>query len=80
MASAPNPVSLEEYMRTSYSPDCEYIDGIILERNVGKGKHSYAQTKLNRRLDEILGARGLITLVEQRTRLRPDAFVSPTSL
>jgi Uma2 family endonuclease len=77
MASAPSPVSLEEYMRTSYSPDCEYIDGIIVERNVGKGKHSYTQAKLNRRLDEVLGGRGLITLVEQRTRVAPGRVRIP---
>jgi len=38
---------MEEYMHTSYSPDREYIDGAILERNVGQGKHAYTQTLLS---------------------------------
>ena len=27
---------IEEYLKTTYRPDREYIDGEILERNVGK--------------------------------------------
>jgi hypothetical protein len=30
MATAPRLMPLEEYMRTSYSPDREYIDGVPL--------------------------------------------------
>jgi len=29
-------VSLEEYLSTSYDPDCDYVDGAVLERNVGE--------------------------------------------
>lgn len=46
MATAPSLIPIEEYMHTSYSPDCEYIDGLIVERNVGQGKHAYAQGKI----------------------------------
>jgi hypothetical protein len=28
-------VSVEDYLDTNYSPDCEYIDGRIVERNLG---------------------------------------------
>ncbi len=38
-------VSVEEYLRTSYSDaDREYIDGRIVERNVGEVDHSDVQT------------------------------------
>jgi Uma2 family endonuclease len=33
-------VSLEEYLNTSYSPDMEYVDGVLVERNVGELPHS----------------------------------------
>src|SRR5579864_2056111 len=33
-------VSVEEYLHTSYSPDCDYVDGEIVERNVGELDHS----------------------------------------
>ncbi len=33
-------VLLSEYLETSYRPDCEYIDGELLERNVGEWDYS----------------------------------------
>ena len=69
MAAAPHLVSLEEYMHTSYSPDCEYIDGTVVERNVGQGKHSYTQLELGSILRASAKAMSLIVLVEQRTRV-----------
>jgi Uma2 family endonuclease len=33
-------VSLEEYLRTDYEPDCDYVDGELEERNVGEKEHS----------------------------------------
>jgi hypothetical protein len=32
-------VPVEEYLSTNYDPDCEYVDGQIVERNLG-GKNS----------------------------------------
>lgn len=40
MAAAPAFVPLEEYLRSSWSPDAEYIDGQIEERNMGENEHS----------------------------------------
>lgn len=36
-------VSLQEYLTTSYRPDCDYVDGVLLERNVGQKDHSSLQ-------------------------------------
>src|ERR1700683_772207 len=33
-------VSVEEYLHTSYSPDMEYVDGVLVDRNVGDLQHS----------------------------------------
>jgi hypothetical protein len=30
-------ISVEEYLRTSYSPDMEYVDGELVEINVANG-------------------------------------------
>ena len=35
--------SVNEYLSTSYDPDCEYLDGVILERNVGERDQLYLQ-------------------------------------
>jgi hypothetical protein len=39
-------ISLEEYLKTRYEPDCEYVDGVLEERNVGRHRHSRTQARL----------------------------------
>jgi hypothetical protein len=36
-------VSVEEYLSTVYRPDCEYIDGEVVSRNVGEFDHGRMQ-------------------------------------
>ena len=36
-------IPLDEYLGISYKPDREYVDGEILERNVGKWEHARLQ-------------------------------------
>ena len=36
-------VSVEEYLSTDYSPDREYLDGAVVERNLGERSHSRLQ-------------------------------------
>lgn len=44
MAASPVLISVEEYLTTVYRPDCDYIDGEILERNMGETPHAQLQT------------------------------------
>ena len=44
--SAGTLVSLEEYLNTSYDPDVEYVDGVLVERNAGDWLHSLAQKNI----------------------------------
>jgi len=39
-------ISVEEYLNTSYSPDMEYVDGVLVEINVGDPIHSLVQSNL----------------------------------
>ncbi len=39
-------ISVEEYLRTSYEPDAEYVDGVIEERPMGEERHSAWQVAL----------------------------------
>jgi Uma2 family endonuclease len=39
-------VSVEEYLNTDYSPDCDYVDGLLEDRNVGQKDHSTTQMKI----------------------------------
>ncbi len=36
-------ISLDQYLRTSYRPDCDYVAGELEERNVGEKDHSAVQ-------------------------------------
>ncbi len=38
--------SLAEYLRTSYRPDCDYVDGEVQERNLGEFDHAAVQVFL----------------------------------
>lgn len=50
MAAAVSPiralVSLDEYLHTMYHPDCDFVDGVLEERNMGDIKHSLLQVEL----------------------------------
>jgi hypothetical protein len=51
-------VSLEEYLNTAYSPDREYVDGVVVERHVGERPHSLVQSNIVfslRRLQDLEG-------------------------
>ena len=37
---------IEDYLHTSFKPDREYLDGEVVERNVGNDPHSEAQWRL----------------------------------
>lgn len=39
-------IPVSEYLRTSYSPDCDYVDGEVQERNMGEQDHSDLQTRI----------------------------------
>ena len=36
-------VPVEEYLSTSYQPDCEYDEGVVVERNLGEIEHAFLQ-------------------------------------
>jgi Uma2 family endonuclease len=33
-------IALDEYLSTAYDPDCEYVDGKLVDRNIGESDHS----------------------------------------
>lgn len=39
-------ITIEEYLRTSFEPGADYVDGGIVERNVGGNQHSKVQVSL----------------------------------
>ena len=70
-------VSLNEYLETSYRPDREYLEGELLERNVGEWDHSRLQMLLSGYLLNREKQWGIIVVPEQRVHLRPTRFRVP---
>jgi len=69
MATTAVHVSLAEYMNTAYEPDCDYVDGAVEERHVGKQRHSMAQGLLLAQLFSSQRRHGYKVLPEQRVQI-----------
>lgn len=67
-------VPLEEYMTRAYEPDVDYDDGVLIERNVGKRKHSLMQAEFAGYLYVHKKRWGIRVYVEQRIEVAPRAF------
>ena len=70
-------VTVQEYLRTSYRPDCEYLDGRIEERNLGEYDHGLLQTLLAVLFMNNRGAWGVRTVTDVRTQVSRSRFRVP---
>ena len=70
-------VSVEEYLSTSYRPDCDYVDGEVLERNWGERDHASVQREILFYLrDQYPQLRGRL-FPEQRVQVKATRFRIP---
>ena len=70
-------VSEEVYLRSSYDPDVDFVDGVLEARNVGEFDHSDLQTEIARWIRNNLQRVGLNAFVELRTRVRASRYRVP---
>jgi Uma2 family endonuclease len=70
-------ISVREYLTTSYEPDCDYVDGVIVERNVGEQDHSYLQMAIAGYLYIRRRELGIHVFPEQRVQVKPTRFRVP---
>jgi Uma2 family endonuclease len=70
-------ISVEQYLNTTYSPDCEYLDGEVVERNVGEKDHSRLQISLGSYLFTREKQWGITALTEQRVQVKATRFRVP---
>jgi len=75
--SAPSAVPLSEYLNTSYRPDCDYLEGELLERNVGEWDHARLQMLLSRYLSNREKQLGILVVPEQRVQVKERRFRVP---
>jgi Uma2 family endonuclease len=70
-------VPVEEYLATSYEPDCEYDDGAVVERNLGEIEHSFLQAVLTTLFSVNGEPWRVYCLPEQRVQIGPRRFLVP---
>jgi Uma2 family endonuclease len=70
-------ISVAEYLSTSYRPDCDYVDGVLLERNVGEKDHSRVQGLLVGYLVNRRKEWKIHVFPEQRVQVKPTRFRVP---
>jgi Uma2 family endonuclease len=70
-------ISVSEYLTTSYRPDCDYVDGELVERNVGERDHSWLQGEILDALRPYRLSLGLFSLPEQRVQVKPKRYRVP---
>src|SRR5664279_2748652 len=70
-------VSVREYLSTSYRPDRDYVDGVVLERSLGEKDHSRLQTEIAFYYRSRRKEWGLWALVEQRVQVSGTRFRIP---
>ncbi len=73
-------VALSEYLRTSYRPDCDWIDGEIQERNMGDIPHSYVQSFFMKHLGAREKELQVELFCECRVQVSPTRFRVPDVL
>jgi Uma2 family endonuclease len=69
--------SVEEYLKASYRPDRDYLDGEVVERNWGEFEHSRAQREILLFLAQHYPELRKRLMPEQRVQVRPNRFRIP---
>lgn len=80
MATQPiydKPVSVEDYLSMAFEHDCEYVDGVIEERDLGEFEHAYVQGILVTLFNNHRADWGVYALPEQRVQTRKAHFRVP---
>jgi Uma2 family endonuclease len=70
-------MSVDEYLLTSFHPDCDFVEGEVLERNVGQRRHGYAQVRIASWFSQCRQGLHLQSLTGVRTRVGPNRIRIP---
>jgi len=77
-------VSVSEYLRTSYDPNCEYIDGLLVPKPMPTWRHSRIQGKIfsliDSRFPDYLVGTELTVQVSASRFLVPDLAVQDATM
>lgn len=77
MSALPALVSVEEYLHTVYDPDCDYVDGVVVERNVGEKSHAKLQKQILLYLEARCQSCGIFVIQKTRIQVSPTRYRVP---
>ncbi len=66
-------VSVEDYLRRTEKPFCEYVDGVLYPKSMPTKLHALIEKILMRLLDK----QGVEALAEMNVRLSPTKYFDP---
>ena len=75
--ATPTLVPISEYLSRTYQPDREYVDGVVVERNLGERDHSRVQALLAAYFIGNEDDWQVVALVEQRVQVSSTRFRIP---
>jgi Uma2 family endonuclease len=70
-------VTIQQYLSTAYSPDCDYVDGEVQERNLGEFDHARLQCAVIAYFYTRRKEWGICVVPEQRVQVSPTRFRIP---
>jgi len=70
-------VSVEEYLASVYQPDCDYVDGEVLNRNAADGDHAWIQAAIVAYFFARRKEWDITVLPEMRVQVKPGRFRIP---
>lgn len=74
MATTRPLLTVDDYLHSSYSPDCDYVDGELQERNLGEFDHAQLQAALVQWFGGKNREWNIRTLLELRMQVGPTRF------
>jgi len=70
-------MSVNEYLSTTFRPDCDYVDGKVVERNVGEWDHGRVHALLVGFFLSRERRAGIRVVPEHRVQVKPTRFRIP---
>jgi Uma2 family endonuclease len=70
-------ISIREYLSTSFRPDCDYVDGVVVERNMGEYDHARLQMAVSGYFYARRKELGIEVVPEQRVQVSATRFRVP---
>ena len=70
-------VSVEEYLRGDYEPDCDYVDGVLEERHLGERDHGEMELAICTYFKGKGRKPNIRPYLEQRVQVKPTRYRVP---